>query len=296
MKKIIIRIILFAACFVGLGYFCESQTKGFRLQEILSDIPNNPAWDVDPLLSEQQKEIEHKLDQKFRYLGSGNQSHAFLGEDGKTVLKFFRHNDLSLMRILNKFSAENWLWHFTKKFDPAGVLDSCKLAYVDLQDQTAISYLHFNKTRDLFKPVVLVDNSGVSHTVELDQTEFMVQDYCELAVGRIAAKMKKGDVEGAKATIQSLFAAIEDWSKRGVHIENPALKRNIGFCGDKVIMFDVGSLRKDNSEMTPEQIQREVKHVTRALGRWINKKYPELHSCFEQELTKEPFQEPKSLN
>jgi hypothetical protein len=288
MKIIIIKIALFAACFVGLGYFCESQTKGFRLQEILSDIPNNPAWEVDPLPLEQQKEVVRRLDQRFRYLGSGNQSHAFLGEDGKTVLKFFRHNDLSLMRIVKKFSAENWLWHFTKKFDPMGVLDSCKLAYVDLRDQTAISYLHFNKTRDLFKPVVLVDNSGVSHTVELDQVEFMVQDYCELAVARIAAKMKNGDVEGAKTTIQTLFAAIEDWSRRGVHIENPALKRNIGFCGDKVIMFDVGSLRKDSTEMTPEQIQREVKHVTRALGRWINKKYPELQLCFEQELAKVP--------
>jgi hypothetical protein len=281
------KIILFVACFVGLSFFCESQTKGFRLQEILSDIPNNPAWDVDPLSIDEQRKVVDNLSQKFRYLGSGNQSHAFLGEDGKTVLKFFRHNDLSLMKILNKFSPEKWLWHLTTKFDPKGVFDSCKLAYVDLRDQTAISYLHINKTRDLFKPVVLVDRSGVSHTVELDQMEFMVQDYCQLATGRIAARMKSKDVEGAKATIQALFAAIEDWSKRGVHIDNPALKRNIGFCGDKVIMFDVGSLRKDSSEMTPEEIKREVKHVTRVLGRWINKKYPELHSCFEQELAKE---------
>ena len=287
MKKIIIRTAFFLLSFALLSFFCESQTKGFRLQEILSDIPNNPAWDVDPLPGEQQREVVQKLDQKFRYLGSGNQSHAFLGEDGKTVLKFFRHNDLSLMKILNKLSAEKWVWYLTKKFDPRGVFDSCKLAYVDLQEQTAISYLHINKTRDLFNSVVLVDNSGVSHTVELDQMEFMVQDYCELATGRIAARMKSGDVQGAKETIQSLFAAIEDWSKRGVHIDNPALKRNIGFCGDKVIMFDVGSLRKDSSEMTSEQIKREVKHVTRVLGRWIDKKYPELHSCFEQELAKE---------
>lgn len=282
MKKIIIKTAFFVLGFVGLSFFCETQTKGFRLQEILSDIPNNPAWDVDPLREEKQREVVHKLDQKFRYLGSGDQSHAFLGEDGKTVLKFFRHNDLSLMRFLNKFSAEKW--YLKKQFDPRGAFDSCKLAFVDLQEQTAISYLHLNKTRDLFNPVVLVDNSGVSHTVELDQMEFMVQDYCELAVGRIAARMKSGDVEGAKRAIQALFATIEDWSKRGVHIDNPALKRNIGFCGDKVIMFDVGSLRKDTSEMTPEQIKREVKHVTRGLGQWIGKKYPELYSCFEQEL------------
>lgn len=284
MKKIIIKTVLFAACFVGLYYFCESRTKGFRLQEILTDIPNHPAWEVDPLPAEQQKEVVRRLDQKFRYLGSGCQSHAFLGEDGKTVLKFFRHNDVSLMRMLGHFSAEKWLWYFTKKYDPAGVFESCKLAYVDLRDQTAISYLHFNKTRDLFKPVVLVDNCGVAHVVELDKMEFMVQEYCELATHRIAAKMKKNDIEGAKKAVQALFAAIEHWSRQGVHIENPALKRNIGFCGDKVIMFDVGSLRKETVEMSPEQIQREVKHVTRTLGRWINKKYPELAPCFQEQL------------
>ena len=98
---------------------------------------------------------------------------------------------------------------FDDKIDPRGVFDSCKLAYVDLQDQTAISYLHLNKTRDLFKPVVLVDNSGVSHTVELDSMEFMVQDYCELATGRIAARMKSGDVEGARETIETFLLRLK---------------------------------------------------------------------------------------
>src|SRR5476649_1603913 len=34
---------------IGIAYFCESQTKGFRLQEILSDIRNNSRWEVAPL-------------------------------------------------------------------------------------------------------------------------------------------------------------------------------------------------------------------------------------------------------
>jgi hypothetical protein len=283
MKK---RIFLILSV-IGVAYFCNAQTKGFRLQEILSNIPYHPKWEVDPLSEEQQKEVAGKLAQRFTYLGSGKQSHAFLGEDRKTVLKFFRHNDLSLLRILNRLpSVNSWIWHLITKYDPQMVFDSCKLAYQELSGQTGISYLHINKTKGLFPWVVLVDNGGASHKIEIDDTEFMVQDYCELATGRIAAKMKSRDIEGAKTTIQALFAAIEDWSRKGVHIENPALKRNIGFCGDKVIMFDVGSLRKDTSEMTPEQIKREVKHVTRALGRWINKKYPELSPCFEKELAK----------
>ncbi|HUD01701.1 MAG TPA: hypothetical protein VMR37_05205, partial [Rhabdochlamydiaceae bacterium] len=226
-----------------------------------------------------------KLDQTFRYLGSGQQSHAFLGEDQKTVLKFFRHNDLSLMKILNKLPG-SIVWRMIKKYDPRHVFESCKLAYQNLQDQTGIFYFHVNKTEALFNPVVIIDNSGVAHRVDLDSTEFMVQDYCELAVSRIKAQMKSGDLKGAETAVKALFAAIAEWSKSGVHIDNPALKRNIGFCGDKVIMLDVGSVKKDESLNTPEQIKREVKHVTRGLGRWIYKRYPELYPCFEQELSK----------
>jgi hypothetical protein len=288
MRKNIIRITFLVLSLVVVSYFCNVQTKGFRLQEILSDIPNNPAWEVASLSAEQQKLVHKKLDQNFRYLGSGDQSHAFLGEDQKTVLKFFRHNDLSLMKIVNRLpgSADIWLWCLIKKYDPRPVFESCKLAYQDLQDQTGIYYLHLNKTKDQFKQVVLIDNSGVTHTVDLDKTEFIVQDYCELAISRIDAQMKSGDFKGAQAAVESLFSAIEEWSKRGMHIDNPALKRNIGFSGGKVIMLDVGSLRKDSSARTPEQIKREVKHIIRALGRWIYKHHPELHSCFEQELTK----------
>ena len=282
MKKTIFRIALFFLSLVGVSFFCHFQTKDFRLQEILSNIPDNPAWEVDPLSLEQQKEVAHRLNQKFNYLGSGKQSHAFLGEDGKTVLKFFRHNDLSLLNVLQKFPRlEPWLWHLIIKYDPRRVFDSCKLAYEELRDQTGIYYLHINKTEAQFKSVVLVDPIGIEHGVDLDTTEFLVQDYCELATSRIQAQMGAGNVEAAKATVASLLSTIEEWSRRGIHIENPALKRNIGFFNDKVIMLDVGSLKKEACLTAPEEIKKEVKHATRSLERWIYKHHPELYPYFE---------------
>ena len=283
MKKIIVKTFLFFLSFVASAYFCNFQTKGFRFQEILSDIPNNPRWEVDPLSKEQQKKVAQKLNQKFRYLGSGMQSHAFLGEDQKTVLKFFRHNDLSLLKMFNP-SGKSWLWHLMTKYDPHGAFDSCKFAYEELRDQTGLHYLHLNKTKNQFNPVILVDKSGVAHTMDLDQTEFLVQDYCELVIGRIHAQMKASNFEAAKSTVKSLITTIEDWSRRGVHLENPGLKRNIGFFNGTIIMFDVGSLRKVAALTTPEEIRKEVKHATRSLQRWIYKHHPELYSCFERSV------------
>jgi hypothetical protein len=273
---------------IGIAYFCESQTKGFRLQEILSDIPNNSRWEVAPLSSESVRNIQAKLQQKFRYLGSGEQSHAFLGEDQKTVLKFFRHNDLSVLKMLKHFPDEVQVkfWNFFKNYDPRHVFDSSKLAYEMLQDETGLHYLHINKTKGRFGLVKLNDNSGVAHTVDLDETEFMVQDYCELATVRINAQMKSGNLNAARATVEALFTSIEDWSRRGIHIDNPALKRNIGFCGDRVIMLDVGSLKKRAPVKTPEHFKREIKHVTRELGRWIYKHHPALFPSYEDGLSK----------
>lgn len=284
-----LRKVLSLACsvliFIGIYYFCESQTQGFRLQEILSDIPNHPRWETKPLSSEDQKTVEAKLKQTFRYLGSGEQSHAFLGEDQKTVLKFFRHNDLSMLKILKRFPGyKRWLWHVIKQYDPCVAFDSCKFAYDDLGEQTGLFFVHINKTENRFNKVVVRDNIGITHTVDLDKTEFMVQEYCELAVSRIDACMKRKDVSNAARAIKALFTAVKDWSRQGIHIDNPGLKRNIGFCGDKVIMLDVGSLKKDETFKTQGQIKKEVKRVMRVLGHWIYKHHPELSPYFEQEL------------
>jgi len=93
--------------------------------------------------------------------------------------------------------------------------------------------------------------------------------------------MRAANVEAARATVESLLTTIVDWSKRGIHIENPALKRNIGFFNDKVIMLDVGSLKKETCLTKPEEIKKEVKHATRSLGRWIYKHHPELSPYFD---------------
>lgn len=276
-----LRFIATILIFIGLYFFCESQTKGFRLQEILSDIPNEARWEVAPLSD--PNSLQTKLKQSFRYLGSGEQSHAFLGEDQKTVLKFFRHNDLSLMKIVNRFPAP-WLWQVMKKYDPRPGFDSCKFAYEQLQEQTGLMCLHLNKTEGKFPKVVLIDNLGISNEVDLDKTEFMVQDYCELAISRIDTLMKKQDLNGAVVAMKALFTSIEALCRQGVRIDNPGLKRNIGFSGDKVIMLDVGSLKKEENPKTPGQIKKDVKRVMRVLGHWINKHHPELYPSFEEEL------------
>lgn len=284
MQKIL-KFILFLGVFSGLYFFCDSQTKGFRLHEILSDIPNDPRWDVPA--PQNAKEVTSRLNQTFKYLGSGKQCHAFLGEDGKTVLKLFRHNDLSFLKIVNHFpqAFHQWYWNrIETRYDPVYCLESSKIAYEKLQNQTGIFFLHINKTQDQFGPVILKDNIGVSHQVNLDSTEFLVQEYCELAVSRIEDQMKSGNLSAAASSVKAIFQAIEEWSKLGVHIDNPALRRNIGFSGDQVIMLDAGSLTLAEENKEEARIKKHIQKTMHGLGRWIRKKHPDLYPYFREQL------------
>lgn len=285
------KIALSIAVFGSLSFFCDLQTKRLRVQEIFTDIPNDSQWEIPPLIKEEQERLHARLQQSFSYLGAGDQSIAFLGSDRKTVLKFFKHNHSVLEKILEKLSlpTSKKLFHQTifsfKSYDPRPVFKSCMIAWQELREQTGLLYVHINKTKGQLGRVTLLDNCRVAHTVDLDSTEFLVQEYAELSCATIDAKIKKGDLVGAKRAIQALFSAVEEYSKQGIHISHPAIRRNFGFIGEKVVLLDIGSFHKEDSSKAESSPQKEIVEVTARLQRWLKKHHSELLPFFEQELT-----------
>src|SRR4051812_13649426 len=117
---------------LGVYFFYESRSERFRYQDILSQLSSDLAQQVVP------EGVNARLQQKFFYLGSGKQCHAFLGEDHKTVLKFFRHSDASFEKILKKcsISLERWYGKFFIHYNPTSVLKSYRLAHDLLPELT----------------------------------------------------------------------------------------------------------------------------------------------------------------
>src|SRR5689334_14456085 len=68
----------------------HNKTLSFAPKRIISDFSYNPALETDPLSTEEQQQLDRILSQPFRYLSAGSQSYAFVSEDGKYVIKFFR--------------------------------------------------------------------------------------------------------------------------------------------------------------------------------------------------------------
>lgn len=285
-----LKLLAAAGIFISLQMFCESQTKGFRPHWIVSNLPNDPRWEVPPLGEEEQKEVNALLDQTFTYLGSGGWCFAFLGEDGKTVLKFYRHTHLRPSQILKDFSFKKLLM----KADPMPLgssyfqefnFKSCTLLYSQAKERTGLLYVHLNKTKGKHKPVTLVDNIGVRHTIDLDQTEFLVQKRADLLLEHIDRLAKAKKTDEAKQCLDDMIACLLTLYKRGNRDLDHSLRNNFGYTEDGAVTLDLSSYCPDESLKNPGEYRKELVVKTRRLSRFLDKHHKELYNYFEERLS-----------
>src|SRR5476649_77108 len=147
MRYFRMKIKHIAACVIALVVALERlpsyQNGGFRASKLVSSLP--------PILSTPPEEVDALLDQPFRYFGKGGTCLVFLGADGKTVLKLFKHQHLYSRSFLfhialpgiadfwrvqkiaatQKKHAHKWCDFF---------LGSCALAYASLKEETGLIY------------------------------------------------------------------------------------------------------------------------------------------------------------
>jgi hypothetical protein len=285
----LVKLLAAVALLTGLNMFCDSQTKGFRPYLIVSNLPNDPRWEVPPLAEEEQKQITSLLDQSFSYLGAGGWCIAFLGEDRKTVLKFFRHTHLLPSTLLKDFSLGKLL--MKAKPLPQGAFyhqefnfKSCTLLYKESRELTGLLYVHLNKTQGLHKPVTLIDNIGVKHTIDLDQTEFVVQKRATLLLEHIDHLAKHNKKDEAKRCLDDMIACLLALYKRGHRDYDHSLRNNFGYTEDGAVTLDLSSFGFDESLKKSGEYRKEVIIKTRRLSRFLDKNHKDLSNYFEQKL------------
>lgn len=278
------------ALFIGLHRFCQRQTHGFRPYLILSNLPNDPHWEVPPLAPEEQKQIDRLLDQPFTFLGSGGWCFAFLGQDQKTVLKFYKHSHLLPSSILNEFSfkklfleSDPWPQHipYFQEFN----FKSCLLLYTHVKEHSGILYVHLNKTVDKHQPVTLIDNIGIPHVIDLDKTEFIVQKKAELLFPHIQRLSKQKKIDEAKRCLDDFLSCLISFCKHGIHDTDRSLRNNYGFTEDGAVALDVSSFEFDEAIKNPGNYKKEIVNKTQRLSRFLRKYHPDLYLHSEQRLS-----------
>lgn len=265
---------------IFLSYkFCDWKTGGFTVATIDTHIPYSERWETPPLPSDEEENIHKILSQPFRFLAQGGQSYVFLSQDQKTVLKFFKLNH-GLSDALVKQLPWRFKYLETREERFRSIFKSCKLAYEALKNETGLLYLHLNPTQGKYPPLQIIDNLGISHTIDLDTTSFLLQKKADLAIAKIRSQIAKRDIEGAKKSIHALLCHFHTLCKKGIRDTDNALRRNYGYVEDQAICVDVGSLISDDIIDT----KKEILHKTRRLHRYLRKEYPSLLSFYNSEI------------
>lgn len=255
----IIKIVIFVLCFFSMAKFCKKQTGSFTIARIQSDLPFHPEWAVE---NTSEQEALKALSQPYRFLGKGAQSFVFASEDGKWVIKFFRHH------------------HLKKNFKLNKDFGSYKLAFERLRDETGLLYLHLNKTSHLNQTLDLIDNIGIHHPINLDQYEFLVQKRAKLAYPALQELIDEGKIEEAKQALTALVNLLRTRSEKGLHDKDPDLNTNFGFIGLKPIQFDIGRFKI--RETPPDK--NELIRITDNLHQWLMQREPVLDEHLKKEL------------
>ncbi|NGX47562.1 MAG: hypothetical protein K1000chlam3_00941 [Chlamydiae bacterium] len=214
----------------------------------------------------------------YAYLGHGKQSMVFESADQSHVLKLFYWKRPLRKRWYRK--AENWLrfaspsW-LIKTAKKRGELKKLFTRYVwgfeDLRTETAIVHVHFSKTKEPM-PISLIDRNGKSHPLNLADFPFVLQKKIVLIPEYLDAKLRSGDILGAKQAIANLREYFARRIQMG-YIDNPEVfAKNYGFIGDQPVQIDIGRFAK------PAQfdVKKEQEKVFRNLDKYVRKHYPQL--------------------
>lgn len=268
-----IKLLCFCLLFRMTERFCHQKTDGFMVSHILSNLPYDARRDVQPLAADELKEIESILSQPFTFLGSGGQAYAFLSQDGKTVLKLFKHHHLYSFSYLKAAPLPSFVTSFINKREEhrADFFQSCKIAYDELRQETGLLYLQLNKTDHWKRNITLIDKLGISHQVDLDNLEFALQKRASLALPSVKKLIRAGKKEEAKQAIASILNIMAIRCQKGIKDNDNGLRRNMGLLDNQAIAIDIGSFSKDHALAKPLNMEKELKEKTWRLSRYLEK-------------------------
>jgi hypothetical protein len=235
-----------------LLYRTFSSPEGFSEDKISSSLPVYPEWTIPvPAESEQIKAI---LGSRFKFLGEGAQAFAFESADGKYVLKFFK------MRRFSPSMADYLCPHVVRRRlkNLRWVFNGYKIAYENFRKDTGLVFIHLAKTDYLKQKAIIIDDKGVEHQIDLDKTEFVLQEKAELLFDRLAKLHKAGDRQGVQKSIGAVLELVKRRIDQGYADRDKGVSNNFGFVGERAIQLDIGRLYKGAKEGQFEHVQQRI--------------------------------------
>lgn len=232
-------------------WFYRHKSLNFSISRITSDLSPRPEWAVPDIPRNLQEAI---FRQPYRYLGSGSEMYAFLSEDGKYVIKFFRmkHFIPSLSDYLKPGRLKR------RENNLSAIFSAYKTAYDVFKKEAGLVFIHLNKTKNLNIHLKIKDRLGRTHVVNLDQMEFVVQEKAELIFTHLKKLVDQGDETGVKKAVATTLEMVKSRIEKGLADRDKAVSHNYGFVEGRPIQLDIGRIFKGKKEGEYERIQARI--------------------------------------
>ena len=160
------------------------------------------------------------------------------------------------------------LWHPEKvdyrRQNLLSIFNAHKLAYDELRQDTGLIYIHLNKSHHLQTHLEAIDRLGRTHLIDLDKTEFMVQEKAELIFTRLKKLIDRGDKKEMQRCIAATLQLVQRLIDRVISDHDKAVKHNYGFVGDRPLHLDIGGIEKVSK---PQEYNR----ITERINKWLQK-------------------------
>jgi hypothetical protein len=269
-----INFSLFLFAFNTLEHFCHQKTGGFSLQRI-------QFHSAIPQISSPDASLLPLLNQPFHYYNHGNQCFAFLSEDGQYILKFFKYVDhaspawTSKLPLLNCFKPfrqrkiEKIAWKRDRDFQ------GYQIAFDRFRTETGLLCLHLHATQNTFPSITLYDKLNIVHTLDLNNTPFILQKRAVPIYQQFSTWIKNGDIDKVKRGITDLASLCAQRISKNIFDDDVHFYSNFGFIGETPIQIDPGHFVLNTSSSA------ELPSLLIELKEWFSKNYPPLVSYVE---------------
>jgi hypothetical protein len=268
-----IKVSLFLIAFNTLEHLCHQKTKGFFLQRI-------QFGDEKPEASAPDTTTLSVLNQPFHYLNHGNQCFAFVSEDGRYILKFFKYVHhtsplwTSKIPLLNRFKAfrqtriDKVVWKRNRDFQ------GYQIAFDHFRSETGLLDIHLHPTK-IYPTITLYDPLNIVHALDLNNTPFILQKRATPIYEQFSSWIQKGEIDNLKQGITDLVALCSNRISKHIFDDDVNFYSNFGFFEGKPIQIDPGHFVL-NSTTTSE-----LPSLLVELKDWFSKNYPPMVSHVE---------------
>lgn len=275
-KKNLLYILLFAIAFNTLEHICHKLTDGFTLsriqfdsQDIVKNAPDTATLAI--------------LDQPYHYFNCGHQCFAFISEDGRYILKFFKYTHhtppawtaqvplLNRIKSLRPERIKKITWKRDRDFR------GYQLAFDRFREQTGILSLHLHPTDSAYPTITLYDKLKIRHTLDLNTTPFVLQIKATPTYSTFSAWLHSGDLDKVRTGISHVIALCKERISLQILDEDVHLYCNFGFVGETPIQIDPGRFSQSTAPLPIQQLDPFVKE----LQEWFSQHYPPLVSYVE---------------